>query len=346
MDPSGSRPRLSDVAHRAGVSVPTASRALSGLGRVSEETRERVLQAAQDLDYRPDPSARSLRLGRSRLVGLVVGSYRPDERLRPETLFWQAVLDAAAHQCAARGYGLVVIPPGDVALMRSLPLDGIAVVSVVDDASTLAAALALGVPVLGNDQSGARPPLTVDVDRPRMIRDCLDYLVSAGARRPGVLTFAADVVYSGMTTSAHAQWQADREVVSPLMHVDLADSSGLRRAAVALADGGCDAILTEVPDGLAVIEALAQTGRAVPEDVQVLAIQEPSPEAVARGLSTVSRSPGQLARDAVDALIEAIEGRLELPAVAVTSAVITGRESTRSMPGSSTNSAVHGTSVQ
>lgn len=63
---------LSEVAHRAGVSLTTASKAVNGQGRISAQTRARVLRAARELSYTPNRIARGLSSGRSGSVGLVV----------------------------------------------------------------------------------------------------------------------------------------------------------------------------------------------------------------------------------------------------------------------------------
>ncbi|WP_083977136.1 LacI family DNA-binding transcriptional regulator [Kitasatospora azatica] len=67
----GTRARLADVAALAGVSVGTASKALSGSGRMRPETRQRVMAAVQALDFRPNQQAQSLHSGRSWTVGLM-----------------------------------------------------------------------------------------------------------------------------------------------------------------------------------------------------------------------------------------------------------------------------------
>jgi DNA-binding LacI/PurR family transcriptional regulator len=65
---------LRDVATHAGVALSTASLVFSGSSRVAAGTRARVLAAADKLAYAgPDPTARSLRRGRSGVVGVVVG---------------------------------------------------------------------------------------------------------------------------------------------------------------------------------------------------------------------------------------------------------------------------------
>lgn len=63
--------RLSDVASIAGVSLSTASKALNGGGRISEVTRQRVIDAAARLDFQPNALARSFALGRSRTIGIL-----------------------------------------------------------------------------------------------------------------------------------------------------------------------------------------------------------------------------------------------------------------------------------
>jgi LacI family transcriptional regulator len=69
---SGSRSvTLANVAARAGVSLGTASKALSGTGRMRPETRERVFEAAGELGFSPNRHAQSLHTGRSWTVGLM-----------------------------------------------------------------------------------------------------------------------------------------------------------------------------------------------------------------------------------------------------------------------------------
>jgi len=74
MDPPPPRApaTIADVARRAGVGVGTVSRVLNDSPQVRPRTRERVETAIDELDFRPSPAARSLSLGRTQSIGVVV----------------------------------------------------------------------------------------------------------------------------------------------------------------------------------------------------------------------------------------------------------------------------------
>jgi LacI family transcriptional regulator, repressor for deo operon, udp, cdd, tsx, nupC, and nupG len=89
-----------DVAVRAGVSVATVSRALRGLPNVAPATRARVLEAAAELRYRPDPNASRLAAGRSHAIGIAmpfVGQW-----------YFAQVLAGVEAVLAGAGYDLLV----------------------------------------------------------------------------------------------------------------------------------------------------------------------------------------------------------------------------------------------
>jgi LacI family transcriptional regulator len=69
----GHRPStLIQVAQRAGVSLTTASKVINNTGRISAETRARVMDAARELRFVPNPHARSLHTGRTSIVGALI----------------------------------------------------------------------------------------------------------------------------------------------------------------------------------------------------------------------------------------------------------------------------------
>ncbi|UJP10362.1 LacI family transcriptional regulator [Microbacterium sp. KUDC0406] len=91
---------IADVAARAGVSKATASRALSGNGYVSGETRDRVRAAAAELSYVAHSSAMSLATGRSLSVGVIMPSL--------DRWFFAELLAGMQDSLFAEGYDLVL----------------------------------------------------------------------------------------------------------------------------------------------------------------------------------------------------------------------------------------------
>jgi LacI family transcriptional regulator len=94
------KPTMKEVAALAGVSIQTVSFVVNNNPIITSETRQRVLEAIQQLGYTPDASARSLRSGRSHVLGLLI----PDVH-NPH--FW-AILDGAEQEARANGYSLIL----------------------------------------------------------------------------------------------------------------------------------------------------------------------------------------------------------------------------------------------
>jgi LacI family transcriptional regulator len=89
-----------DVAKRAGVSISTVSIALNNSARVSAETHRRVMEAVEAIGYSPNSVARSLRLGRTNLIGLVVS-----EITNP---FFAALAKIIQSEALRAGFNLIV----------------------------------------------------------------------------------------------------------------------------------------------------------------------------------------------------------------------------------------------
>lgn len=91
---------IDDVAELAGVSIKTVSRVLNQEPHVREATRERVLEAAKQLDYTPNVSARALAGSRSYLIGLCYDNPSPG--------YVGQVEQGAMAACRKAGYHLIV----------------------------------------------------------------------------------------------------------------------------------------------------------------------------------------------------------------------------------------------
>ena len=99
---------LGDVAARAGVSISAVSRVLSNApsARVSDATRQRILDAAQELRYRPNFAGRALKSARTQVIGLVV----PD---LTNALFTE-LMHGAEDEAADHGYTVLLGRSDDV----------------------------------------------------------------------------------------------------------------------------------------------------------------------------------------------------------------------------------------
>jgi len=108
------RPTSFDIAELAGVSQSTVSRALSGAGVVSEETRRKVAEAARRLNYKIDANARNLRLQSAKTIALLLyeDPVTSGSLINP---FFLSMLSSTIKAAGRRGYDLVISFQGDSA---------------------------------------------------------------------------------------------------------------------------------------------------------------------------------------------------------------------------------------
>jgi LacI family transcriptional regulator len=95
---------LKDVAHAAGVSPTTASRALAGYDDVAEDTRLRVIATAETLGYEPNLTARRLRKKRTDTLGFIVPTFGP----RFSDPFFSEFIAGIGNEAAVHDYDLLV----------------------------------------------------------------------------------------------------------------------------------------------------------------------------------------------------------------------------------------------
>jgi DNA-binding LacI/PurR family transcriptional regulator len=161
--------------------------------RVTAETRAKVLRAAAALGYPgPDPSARSLRYGATRTLGVVLGEHLTYAFDDPGAV---AFLAGIAEVCAERGYGLLIVPTGtgteDPDRVMAAAVDAYIVWTTTQDDPVLAAACSTRRPIVihgGPDLDGTT---LIGIDNRKAAR-AVGVEVFATARRPAVLSFPVD----------------------------------------------------------------------------------------------------------------------------------------------------------
>jgi LacI family transcriptional regulator, galactose operon repressor len=185
-----SRKTIHDVAKAAGVAIKTVSRVLNDEPNVRPETRARVLAAAEQLQYQPSLSARSLAGRRSYLIGLVYenpsANYLVDLQHGAMARCRQEKFRLFVHQCSGRGEELLRDIMG---LIDQTHVDGLIVSPPLSESAPLIAALDQRnlpfVRIAPNDLTHPSP--YVDMDDEGAAREMTEYLISEGHRRIGFI---------------------------------------------------------------------------------------------------------------------------------------------------------------
>ncbi len=308
--------KLRDVARLAGVHPATASRALNPETRllVSEETASRVLAAAAELGYRPNPVARSLRTRRSHTVGVLI----PD---LTNPLF-PPIVRGLEDRLAADGYvALIGNTDNDVARerrifeeMRARQVDGFAVAAAHLSDPQLEEAVREGVPVVLMNRSAGDLLPAVTVDDDRGIRLALQHLISLGHQKVAHIAGPQDTSTGRARYQGFLSFMAEAGLEVPADRVAFARafsiSEGRRCAGDILAAKDCTAVAAG-NDLLAIgcYNVLDEAGLRCPDDVSVVGFNNmPFIDMLRPPLTTVGFSHYQVGTEAARLLLERMHG--------------------------------------
>ena len=179
---------IRQVAERAGVSVATVSYVLNDVRKVRPETEQRVLTAARELGYHPNAAARSLVVGRSSLLGLVV----PDI----ENPFFPEITKSFQEVASAAGMETIVINTNyDMQRTRnavdrlvSLQVPGAAFLTSQIDSSIKEALAKRNISAVYMDHAvGGVPAGNIVIDYEGGIAQAFEHLLKLGHRRIGMI---------------------------------------------------------------------------------------------------------------------------------------------------------------
>lgn len=186
------RIRIEDVAAAAGVSMKTVSRVLNREPNVREETRQQVLRTVERLQYKPNPSARSLAGQRSYALALAFNN--PSRNYLMEIQI--GVLDA----CREQHYNLVLAPIGSgrvragadmKALFEHFGPDGVVLIPPLTDDRTVVAHLEENdVPFCCISPRHPQQRIGTRMDEPAAAGELMAHLIGLGHRRIGHITGA------------------------------------------------------------------------------------------------------------------------------------------------------------
>ncbi len=200
---------IKQVAQRAGVSVATVSYVLNGTGAVTDETRQRVLDAVAELDYQPRYAARSMR-GRSHTLGVTLPS-RPGRLAEPALA---EVVSGLADAAALRGYFLLLATAGAgqdetelcLSLARTRRVDGLVLLDMLVNDPRAQALAAAGIPHVcaGPPPAGVDSPSVV-IDVRTAAIDATRHLLSLGHRRIGLIQSPSELAVSEPVVEGYRQ---------------------------------------------------------------------------------------------------------------------------------------------
>lgn len=311
------RTGIRDVAAAAGVSITTVSDALNGKGRLPDTTRRHVRSVADRLGYRPSAAARTLRTGRSGLLGLTVTTYGEEPFTFTEFAYFAEMARAATSAALARGYALAILPATsrhrDFDVWSNVALDGTVVIDPADGDPVVTELVQQGIPVVSDGRPAASLPVTawVDNDHEAAVTGLLDHLAAAGARRIGLLTGTSTDTYTRLSTTAYLNW-CERAGQDPVYEAYPAHDpcAGAVAADRLLArPDRPDAVYGLFdPNGTDLLAAARRYGLRVPDDLLLICCSESTVYATTEPpITTLSLKPGRIGTAVIQLLIDAIE---------------------------------------
>lgn len=307
-------PTIVDLARELGLSKTTVSDALSGRGRVAEETRTRILDAARRAGYAGNRAARSLRSSKTGAMGLYI----------PPTVrsfgFYMDFAFGTAHEAASLDVDLLLIARDyELTTRRLPPVDGLVVVDPVDNDGVITAFLDSGVPVVtagrlpGGQASRVRG--VVEATHRRTSRELAERLAAAASGEvaylgadPGFAASSMVDMLEGYRDYCRQSGQQPREALVSLR----ADDATLLGAVAPLVADPAVGALVGGPQGFAAraLPAVRAAGRTAGDGGLLVAtlVSDPAGDAWNAAVNAVDLMPFDFGRECVDLLGEIVRG--------------------------------------
>jgi len=202
----GMRKTLKDVAGKAGVSIAVASRVLGNYGYVSEETRVKVLKAAQEIGYQPDILARGLKTKKTYSIGVIISDIT--------TFFFTSVVRGIEDVTSQNGYNVTLCnsdedPQKEKEYLEELyrrKVDGIILSATGKNVSFLKKLIRGGMPVVLVDRKLEEiDTIQIVVDNKWGAYEAVEHLIKLGYRRIGVINGLREIMTSEERFSGYCQ---------------------------------------------------------------------------------------------------------------------------------------------
>jgi LacI family transcriptional regulator len=309
-----------DIAKLAGVSAATVSNVLNGKGRVSERTRKLVQDIADEQGYVTNSSAKSLREARTRTVGVVTPDVSND--------FFSSIVQGIETLLSAKGYMTFICDTandlereaGCVHNLVEKQVDGIVFVG--GDSPRWSKDVPETIPCAYVDRQLPEPldgATIVDSDARQITYECTCLLKERGCERIAYLCVAAggtayikDVRYKGFCDALRdCGIRLDKNLVLAGPHEQSSLVESRELVGRCLDDGFDFDGIVAIGDRLALgaLGVLKEHGVAVGKDVLLIGQDNSLYSRITTpAISTVERHTDQMARAAVESLLEMVEG--------------------------------------
>lgn len=309
---------IRDVAQRAEVAISTVSHAFSGSRPISQATRDRVLRVAAELGYDPNPSARSLRTGRSGIVGLVL---RPRYALvgtpdRAET--FNRLVGSVATEMLRRKTGLIHVPDINDPSVAGVPMDGCIIAHPYGDDEVLTEVRRRDLPVVTVEEDPEHPELrwSVCLDYRRAVTALLEHLRHHGAESITLLTGTEQNAWNRRPRETYLAWCARHgmeprtDALSEGLTQD--DAAALVAPLLARQDRP-DAVIVATSDFAAlVVDVAVSQGLCVPDDLMIVALTDTEhSRAATPAITAMDLNHESLAEHAVELMLARLAGAAE-----------------------------------
>ncbi|MFL5822747.1 MAG: LacI family DNA-binding transcriptional regulator [Solirubrobacteraceae bacterium] len=270
-------PAMGDVARLAGVSHQTVSRVINDSEHVSPQTRKRVLEAMQKLDYRPSSIARALVTGRTNTIGVV--SFDTTLHGPASTMFG---IERAAHRA---GYFTTTVslqsldrPSIDAAVTRlsGQGVEGILVIAAEVQAVKALPDLPRDVPIVAVEAGPDKGISVVAIDQRAGAVAATRHLLDLGHRTVSHIAGPPDWQETRLRLAGwrKALAAAGAEVTEPLTG-DWSPRSGYELARDLLSSDTVTAIFVANDQmALGALRALHEAGRRVPRDISIVGFDD------------------------------------------------------------------------
>ncbi len=309
---------IADVAELAQVSKMSVSRVLNGQAGVSEKTRQRILQAVEQLGY--EPSVRS-RLAGSNLIGLLI----PDIT----TTYMGEILRGVSGAAERLNYGLMLYTQGSVnhaqrtnyylSLLNNVLVDGVLMVVPLDYEVIVHDLKEHDLTyVIVDHHNGTGNEPSVTATNRKGMRDAMRHLLALGHQRIGFITGRMDIACSHDRLQGYREGLAEVGVpFDPelIREGDFMQPTGFRQAQslLQLPEPPTAIIASNDVMAFGVMDAAKAAGLMVGRDISIIGFDDiPMASQVYPALTTVRQPLAEMGEAALDMLVTLLQGRTVL----------------------------------